>query len=184
MIIVGIDPGSQVAGFGVLEVPDSAFSWRDVQVLDAGAIRMAAKESPASKLGQVAEAVQGIAAKHQADCVVLEAAFFGVNARSALKLGEVRGAVVARLAAEPLALFEVSPSFVKKQIAGSGQASKAEVKAAVQTLLKIELGDCPFDVSDALAIALCFGLSCRRQPAHSNPWQVDAGVQALSSTGA
>lgn len=180
MIIIGIDPGSKVAGFGVLAIPDTGFNWRQVQVLDAGAIKVASRESPAAKLSQVAAAVKQLVASHGADCLVLESAFFGVNARSALKLGEVRGAVVALLAAEPVELFEVSPSFVKKQVTGNGHADKAEIKAAVTNLLKIQLGDCPYDVSDALAIALAFGLSCSKPAAANGRWQVDAGVQSLS----
>lgn len=178
MIVLGIDPGSKVAGFGVLELPDGGFNWRQLSVKDAGAIRVAAGESPATKLGQVADAVRALVTKHSADCLVLESAFFGVNARSALKLGEVRGAVVAQFAADPIAMFEVAPSFVKKQVTGNGHASKDDVKAAVSNLLKIQLGDCPHDVSDALAIALAFSISCQWQSA--GRWQVDAGVQPLS----
>lgn len=181
MIIIGIDPGSKVAGFGVLAVPDSGFDWRQVQVIDAGAITVAVRESPAAKLSQVAAAVKELVARHSADCLVLESAFFGVNARSALKLGEVRGAVVASLAAEPVEMFEVAPSFVKKQVTGNGHAGKDAVKAAVSQLLRIQLGDCPYDVSDALAIALAFGLSCQKLAPAQGGWQVDAGVQPLSS---
>lgn len=183
VIVLGIDPGSKVAGFGVLECPDAGFNWRQLVVKDAGAIKVAASQSPASKLCQVADAVKSLVHSHKADCVVLESAFFGVNARSALKLGEVRGAVVAQLAAEPVALFEVTPSFVKKQVTGNGHAGKADVKAAVCNLLKIQLGASPYDVSDALAIALAFSLSCRGRPTSKGgqTWQVDAGVQPLSA---
>lgn len=191
MIVVGIDPGSKIAGFGVLQLPklgSSAMTWRNITVRDAGAIRVKAEQSPASKLWQISDAVQSIVSTYKADCLVLESAFFGINARSALKLGEVRGAVVARLAREPVALFEVSPSFVKKQVAGHGQASKDEVKTSIATLLNIQLGDSPHDVSDALAIALAFGLSCRgRSPSAASAgacdsgWLVDAGIHPLGS---
>lgn len=174
--VVSIDPGSRFAGFSVIELPDidTSFSWRNINLLRAGVVELVHLKSPAAKLIKIGRIIRDIVAKESADYCVIESAFFGVNPKTALKLGEVRGAIISSLYELQVEIFEITPNYVKKNVTGNGHASKEQVKLSVETLLNISLTKQPFDVSDAIAIGLAFSLSVRA--GSKNKLVVDKGV--------
>ena len=131
----------------------------DFLLAEAGVIKSNLKLSHAERIGLLHDSLVSLIEELQPDVVVLEKAFYGVNVSSALKLGETRGALIAAARRFSLPVRELTPASVKKTIAGNGRASKEEVNLALRTLLKFELGSLPHDVSDAVALALCYGLS-------------------------
>src|SRR5690606_26163642 len=100
-----------------------------------------------------------LAASHKPDIWVIEKAFADKNISSAIKLGEVRGSIMAAAFRSKAAIREITPAAVKKRIAGNGRATKEQVAAAVLTFVGFRRGDLPFDATDAVAIALAFGLT-------------------------
>jgi crossover junction endodeoxyribonuclease RuvC len=158
--ILGIDPGSQVAGFACISsAKDMPVQPRDFIVEGAGAMRLDIKLSHARRIYQLHGVISELIQEFKPSVCVLEKAFCGQNVSSALKLGETRGAVIACVFKHGLDLVEVSPTHVKKTVAGNGRASKDEVAAALKRLLQFDRGNLPFDVSDALAVALTHGLA-------------------------
>ncbi len=160
MLILGIDPGSKVAGFAVLQVPDThAFQPRHFKIVDAGSLKADLKQSHAERIGYMHEALYGLIGEWRPDICVMEKAFTGLNHQSALRLGEARGALIAAVRRHGIAVEEITPTAVKKTVAGSGHATKEQIALALQMLLQFNRGSLPYDVSDAVAIALAYGMS-------------------------
>ena len=160
MRILGIDPGTRVVGFGLVQCRKSqSINPRDYSILDAGVVKADVKLSQASRLGAIHQEIFKLAEHWQPQLCVIEGAFFGRNARSALMLGQARGALIAAMARVNVPVEEIAPTKVKMVMTGRGQSEKLEVAKAVERLLRFQLGLLPFDVSDALAIALSFCLS-------------------------
>lgn len=148
-IILGIDPGSNITGYGVINSVGSK-----QQYLDCGVIRV--KHSNfASQLQQIFNGIAKIVTLYQPDEVAVEQVFVHANVNSALKLGQARGvAIVAAVANEQIKFAEYSPRQVKQAVVGYGAASKVQVQHMIKTLL--QLSEAPAeDAADALAVALC-----------------------------
>lgn len=155
MKILGIDPGSAVAGFACIEVPDH--QWLQInryRVVDLGVVRFDKRLEHARRLAQLHASMMDLIDSHQPDLCVVEKAFCGVNASSALKLGESRGALIAAIFNKSKAYWELSPRQAKKCITGMGQASKEDVAASLARMFKLDLRGVPLDATDALAIAI------------------------------
>lgn len=157
--ILGIDPGTRVLGYGLLVQGAGSFSLSGLKIAEAGVLRASPKLDALNRLGEIHEAVVGLLAELKPDVCVLEKAFFGINAQSALKLGEARGVLIAALARSQCSIVELTPTVVKKTICGHGHAPKELVCASIEKLLKFNRGKLPYDVTDALALALTYGLS-------------------------
>ncbi len=159
-VIIGIDPGSRVVGFAILRAKVAKPRMpRDFVVVDAGVIKTNVDLSMPERLGHIHDAVHGLTAELSPTHCAIEKAFYGVNASSALKLGEARGAIVAAVRRHGLSVFEITPAEVKRTIACAGAASKEDVCRAVTALLGFDRGKLPFDATDAVAIALACGLN-------------------------
>lgn len=148
--ILGIDPGSRVTGYAVLELRRSG-----LKVLSHGAFRAPGRAAFPSRLLGIANALAGIIVRYAPDEAAIEDLFHAVNPRSALQLAHLRGALVVELARRDVPLFAYAPLAVKKAITGSGRADKDQVRAMVERLVKVRLEGSPDDVSDALAVAIC-----------------------------
>ncbi|MFY7930379.1 MAG: crossover junction endodeoxyribonuclease RuvC [Oligoflexus sp.] len=157
--IIGIDPGSRITGFGILEIPRGAASLRTVQLIAVGTLRPKSTLSPSERTGYLHEGLYQIVAQYNPEICVLEKAFTGINPHSALRLGETRGALIAAIRRHGVSVAEVTPTHVKKTITGQGHATKEQIAAALKYLLAFERGDLPHDASDAVAIGLAYGLS-------------------------
>jgi len=150
MVVLGIDPGSLNTGYGVVGHDSSGFS-----LLVCGVIRLHSRESHPERIAQICRELEEVIVDFHPDRVALETAFLSRNVQSALKLGQVRGAVIALAMSRHLALHEFAPREVKLAITGRGAASKEQVAFMVARMLHIAQPPMPYDVTDALGIALC-----------------------------
>ncbi len=148
MRVLGIDPGSRVTGWAIVE----GRARGGAEVLASGVLRLG-MDAPAARLGRLAEQLGEHIKDWQPEAVALERAFVGANISSALRLGEARGAVLALAGLRGLAVTDYPPATVKLSVAGHGRASKDEVALGVTRLVggKHQGGD----ETDALAVALC-----------------------------
>ena len=149
--VLGIDPGSRVTGWGVVERRAG-----QLRLVAHGTLRLG-EDAAAARLGRIHKGVTSLLAEHEPQAFAIEEAFLGRNVRSMMRLAEARA--VAILAAEVALcpIHEVPPALVKKSVTGHGRASKDAVRAAVMTLLSWDPDAAPpaYDASDALAISLC-----------------------------
>lgn len=146
--ILGIDPGSHITGFGVIE----ARGGRIVYVT-SGCVR-AEGDDLATRLKSIYDGVAEIAAEFRPDQVAVERVFVRRNIDSALKLGQARGSAICAVAGRGLVVFEYTPAQIKQAIVGRGNAGKEQIQFMVRTLLKLP-GVPQADAADALACALC-----------------------------
>lgn len=157
--ILGIDPGSRVAGFAIVERANpSGLDPKDFHIIYAGALKASGQLSYWSRISGMHEALYEIAKEWQPTIGIIEKAFVGVNSNSAIKLGESRGSLICALSRLNIPIKEVAATQVKKTIAGSGRATKEEVCLALKVLTNFDRGQLPYDVTDAIAIALYYGL--------------------------
>lgn len=154
MRVFGIDCGTECTGYGIVECDESA---RDPQLawMGAGGIRLVKKDSPARRLAMVYAQLTALIALHAPDVVAIEEVFYSVNAKSALKLGQVRGVALLAAANAGLPIAEYAPLKIKSTVTGYGLAQKNQVQFMVARLLKLETVPEPADAADALAIAIC-----------------------------
>ena len=156
MRILGIDPGSRIAGFGCIEPGEKQTS--AFKIVDAGVIKLSATASFTERLGTLYQTIDELMEELQPDVFSIEKAFTFINPSSALKLGEIRGACIACALKHKLPIGELAPKTVKMLITDNGNASKEQVCVIIQKILRFEKGALPYDVTDALAIALSQGL--------------------------
>src|SRR5882762_5435472 len=150
MRILGIDPGSESTGWGVIEGDGRRYG-----LVECGAIRATARQKFPSRLLRIANALEDIIERHHPEACAIEDGFLATNVKVTLKLGQVRG--VAMLIAEraALAIHEYSPRLVKQTVVGNGNAEKFQVQQMVKTLLSLQSVPEPHDAADALAVAIC-----------------------------
>lgn len=154
MRVFGIDCGTEVTGFGVVESSETARE--PVLVAKAmGAIRLARSRPLTERLEQVFRELTGELERWQPDAVAIEEVFYSVNAKSALKLGQVRGVALLAAARQGLPVAEYAPLRIKSSVVGYGMAQKEQVQFMVARLLHLEEVPQPADAADALAIAIC-----------------------------
>lgn len=149
-LILGIDPGSRITGYGLVQAEQGRLSYHA-----SGCIRLQG-ETLAQKLAQIYASISELIAQYRPDQVAIEQVFMAKNADSALKLGQARGAALVCLANHGFAVHEYSAKEVKLAVTGSGAADKTQVQQMVVHLLKLSATP-QADAADALAIALCHG---------------------------
>lgn len=151
-IILGIDPGTNIMGFGLISVQGS-----QVKLLEMGVLRMEKIDDHAVKLLMIFRFIDELITKWKPDEVAAEAPFFGKNVQSMLKLGRAQGVALAAALNRNLPVSEYSPRKIKQSITGKGAASKEQVALMLQRILKISDDEMPakMDATDGLAAALC-----------------------------
>jgi crossover junction endodeoxyribonuclease RuvC len=154
MRVFGIDCGTEFTGYGVVEVDCDARMPRLVH-LAAGTIRLNKKEKTPQRLAQVYSELNALITLHQPEIVAIEEVFFSANAKSALKLGQVRGVAMLAAANCGLPIAEYAPLSIKSSVVGYGLAAKEQVQFMVKRLLGVENAFDSADAADALAIAIC-----------------------------
>jgi crossover junction endodeoxyribonuclease RuvC len=159
MVILGIDPGSTVTGYAFLSTTNpNAVVPTDFKVLDAGALKVKGSLGPSQRISILHIGLHRLIEAYVPQIMVMEKAFYDKNVATAIRLGEVRGAYIAAAGRSQVAIEEVTPAEVKKLIAGNGRASKEEVAVSIKALMGFDRGGLPFDVTDAVAIALSYGM--------------------------
>ncbi len=162
-VIIGIDPGTNVMGYGVL-----GLATRTPEVIDLGAIKFKASESHYLRLRRIHDSVMELVEKFLPDEMAIEAPFFGKNVQSMLKLGRAQGVAMVAALSRDVPITEYEPRKIKMAITGNGAASKEQVQEMLRRILHIDRADLPaqLDASDALAVALThFYESARPQKA-------------------
>ena len=154
MRVFGIDCGTECTGYGVVEWDDAARLPQLVS-LGAGGIRLPKKEPMAQRLALVYAELTGLLQTYQPDAVAIEEVFYSVNAKSALKLGQIRGVALLAAATANLPIAEYAPLKIKSTVTGYGLAQKEQVQFMVARLLDLSALPEPADAADALAIAIC-----------------------------
>lgn len=169
-IILGIDPGTNIMGYGVLKVVDGKAS-----LMTMGVIDLRRFDDAYLKLGHIFERVTGIIDSYLPDEMAIEAPFFGKNIQSMLKLGRAQGTAIAAAIRHGVPIHEYAPMKIKLAITGQGGASKEQVAAMLQRILHIEERNmCEFmDATDALGAAYCHYLQIGRpeSQAHYRGWK-------------
>lgn len=157
-MILGVDPGSMVTGYGLIKSSHS----KNV-LMDFGVIKTDPKKSLPEKLKQIFEGLSRIIAKKHPDELAIEETFYSKNAKSALVMGQARGVAILAAACAKIPVCEYSPKEVKCSVVGRGNASKLQVQYMVKNLLELKDLPQPQDASDALAVALCHAqkIKCR-----------------------
>ena len=169
-IILGIDPGTNVMGYGVLRVVGNKAS-----MVCMGVIDMRKMSDPYLRLGKIFERVTGIIDEYLPDEMAIEAPFFGKNVQSMLKLGRAQGVAIAAAIRHDVPIHEYAPLKIKMAITGQGQASKEQVADMMKRLLNIRQEDMPklADATDALAAAYCHFMQAGRPESqtHYGSWK-------------
>jgi crossover junction endodeoxyribonuclease RuvC len=150
MKVLGIDPGSETLGWGVVEGENLKY-----KLVDFGTVKSSPREKFSKRLLKVFQGVSAVIEKFQPDVLSIEEAFYAVNVNVAMKLGQVRGAVIVLGELSGLEIAEYSPRLVKQTVVGYGNAEKHQVQEMVRLLLRLQKAPEPHDASDALAIAIC-----------------------------
>lgn len=151
MKVLGIDPGTAVLGFGVVDAPGAG---QPPRLLECGVVRTRAADPLPARLRVIHEGVAALLARHAPDCMAVETAFYGRNVRTALVLGHARGVILLAAEAAGVAIAEYEPGLVKKTVTGKGAALKPQVGYMVAQLLRLQRAPSPADAADAVAVAL------------------------------
>lgn len=150
MIILGIDPGTAILGYGLIKVLGNRF-----EVIDYNCIQTSSKEPLENRLVKIYQELNYIIQTYQPDEVAVEELFFNKNVKTALSVGHARGVVLLSAALANLKVCEYTPLQVKQAVVGYGRAEKSQVQYMVKTILNLPKIPKPDDVADALAIAIC-----------------------------
>ena len=154
MRVLGIDPGTAACGYGVVDVRDGRLA-----AVAHGFWSTPARDRPELRLKTIFDRVGELIAAHRPEAAVLEESFVGVDARTALSVGQARGAVLVACAAAELPCSEYAPARVKQAVCGYGRADKKQVQRMIQAILALEAAPTPHHAADALAVAICHALS-------------------------
>jgi crossover junction endodeoxyribonuclease RuvC len=148
--VLGVDPGTRVVGYAIVDVPAPG----RFEYVECGELRVRARDDLGARLLELAGSLREVIEEFSPASLAIERAFHGLNAASALKLAEARGALKLVALERGLSVSEYAPAMIKRAVVGRGRATKAEVQARVRLLCR--LGSAPqADAADALAIAIC-----------------------------
>ena len=149
-IILGIDPGTNIMGYGLIRIESN-----QAELITLGVLHLVKVDGHALKLRKIFEKTLALIDQYHPDDLAIEAPFFGKNIQSMLKLGRAQGVAMAAALYRSIPIFEYSPKKIKQSITGNGNASKEQVAAMLQTILKFKETSEYLDATDGLAVALC-----------------------------
>jgi len=165
-IILGIDPGTTIMGYGLIHIKG-----KNMELMQIGVLHLSKLSSHELKLKRIFERTLAMIDEYKPDELAVEAPFFGKNVQSMLKLGRAQGVAMAAGLYRNIPIFEYSPKKIKKSITGNGNASKEQVAAMLKSLLTIKEMPKHLDATDGLAAAVC------------HFFQRDVGLKGKSYTG-
>ncbi len=150
MRVLGIDPGSETLGWGVVDGSGTKY-----ELVTFGTVKSSPKQAFSKRLLNIYNGVAEVMAEHSPDVLSVEDTFYAVNVGVALKLGQVRGLMLLLAEQRGLDIAEYAPRLIKQTVVGYGNADKNQVGQMVKILLKLKEVPTPHDAADALAIAIC-----------------------------
>ncbi len=154
--ILGIDPGTNIMGYGIIQVKNN-----DLSLVTMGVLKFEKQKDQLERLKDIFEGVITIIDNYNPDNVAIEAPFFGKNVQSMLKLGRAQGVAIAAALYKNIPVFEYSPRKVKLAITGKGSASKEQVAGMLHHLIAFDKEQKYLDATDAVGIAVCHHLQCK-----------------------
>ena len=154
MIVLGIDPGYAIVGYGVVEYNNNHF-----RVLDFGAITTEAHTPFNERLERIYDCACALIARYNPDALAIEKLFFNTNQKTAIDVAQARGTLVLAAQKAKMPIFEYTPLQIKQSLVGYGRAEKHQVQIMVRDTLRLEAIPKPDDTADALAAAICHGYS-------------------------
>jgi len=149
-IILGIDPGTNILGYGLI-----ADDGKNIALITMGVLKLGKIDSHALKLKKIFERILALVEEYKPDEMSIEAPFFGKNVQSMLKLGRAQGVAMAAALHRDIPIFEYEPRKIKRSITGNGNASKEQVAAMLESLLTFKEPPEYLDATDGLAVAVC-----------------------------
>lgn len=149
-IILGIDPGTVVLGYGIIKEVGKKLS-----LLNLGIIKLGHLDDHGLKLRHIFQKTTALIEQYHPDCMALEAPFYGKNVQVMLKLGRAQGVAMAAALNKDIPIFEYAPRKIKQSVTGNGNAGKEQVAAMLKTLLKFDETPQFLDATDGLAVAVC-----------------------------
>lgn len=150
MVIIGIDPGFAITGYGILEYTGNKF-----KLIDVGVITTEANMELSDRLLALNNGLDALITQYRPDAMAVEELFFNTNVKTAIKVGHGRGVALLAAAKAGIKVFEYTPLQVKQAVVGYGRATKDQVQQMVKVLLNMDKIPKPDDAADALAIAIC-----------------------------
>ena len=170
MRVLGVDPGTRVTGYGVIETGNGNVIPGMGRLVECGVFRFAPTNSLPHRLAELHRAISQLIQRHQPAVLALEDAFYHKNVRTTLVLGHARGVILLAAEQEGLEIAQYAPAMIKKTVVGAGSAKKSQVGAMVAQLLRLKHAPKPADAADGVAVALTFIL-------RSSPRMVRVGAQ-------
>jgi crossover junction endodeoxyribonuclease RuvC len=149
-IILGIDPGTRILGFGLIAVKG-----KQLELMEFGVVNLSKYTNQEIKLKKIFEQITALIEEYLPDEMALEAPFYGKNIQSMLKLGRAQGVAMAAALVREIPIVEYAPRKIKQSVTGNGNASKEQVAAMLKMLFKFEETPKLLDATDALAVAVC-----------------------------
>jgi crossover junction endodeoxyribonuclease RuvC len=165
-IILGVDPGTNIMGYGLILVKKPA-----ITLIQYGVIHLSKYEGHELKLRKIFERVISLIDEYHPDEVALEAPFFGKNVQSMLKLGRAQGVAMAAALSRDIPIMEYAPKKIKQSVTGNGNASKEQVAKMLMTLLHIKELPKLLDATDALAVAVCHHFQKGESKSKTKSWE-------------
>jgi crossover junction endodeoxyribonuclease RuvC len=165
MIIFGVDPGTILTGFGIIN-----FKGKQLAHLKSGIIKTNSSDELSVKLKQIYSVLNDEVNKYKPDVFCIETAFYGKNVQSAMKIGYVRGVAMLVASMNNILCVEYSPREIKKAVVGKGSASKEQVQYMIKNLLNLEIERIKFDETDALAVAVCHSIKASSFSVSKGNW--------------
>ena len=159
MLVLGIDPGTAITGYGLVRQTEDG----GIEAVDFGVVLTSAKTPMPERLAQLYEGIREVVAEHHPDSSAVEELFFQKNVKTAISVGQGRGVAILALAQAGIPVAEYKPVQVKQAVVGFGGADKRQVQEMVRMLLDLEKIPKPDDAADALAVAICHVHSARMQ---------------------
>ena len=156
MLVLGIDPGTAITGFGLVREDQAGLA-----LVDYGVVTTPAGQPLPNRLQTIYQGLRDVVTQHQPRVAAVEELFFSRNARTALSVGHARGVTLLALADEGLSIYEYKPLEIKQAVAGYGGADKRQVQEMVRMLLDLDHVPQPDDAADAVAVAICHIHSAR-----------------------
>lgn len=156
MRVLGVDPGTQVTGYGVIETGNGNGVPGLGRLIECGVVRFARSNPLPHRLAELHHAIAELIARHQPSVLALEDAFYHKNVRTTLVLGHARGVILLAAQQAELDIAQYAPAMIKKTVAGAGAAKKNQVAAMVAHLLRLKTAPKPADAADGVAAALTY----------------------------
>jgi len=166
MIILGVDPGTLLTGYGLI-----SFDSNEIIPVTAGVIKIPASKEMAPRLKIIYAGLDELIKRYKPDEFAIETAFYGKNVQSAMKIGYARGVSLLAAVNNNIPASEYSPREIKKSVTGNGAASKEQVQYMIKKLLAIRKTKMKFDESDALAVAICHAFKRNSKVFKSKSWK-------------